>query len=177
MEQYLLRHLQREVERQCHFALIGPRGHRRVLCQRRRPQIFGTRSKTCSSPWAGSPVSFGPRRKTRPAGVRSFERASGSKMTPRFAHESSPGISSTSTNVWKTGTPHQSIIGSSTPTPNRWTCSHPPRRGDRFRGFDTENYAILFHGEPYPLQPVSDAVEDLLENVEQETQKPRLPSK
>lgn len=46
--------------------------------------------------------------------------------------------------------------------------------GDRFRGYDTEKNAILFHGEPYYLKPVSDAVEDLCERAEKEMQKPRF---
>ena len=45
---------------------------------------------------------------------------------------------------------------------------------DRFRGFDTENNAILFHGEPYPLGPVVDAIEGLQQKAEAEMQKPRF---
>lgn len=44
---------------------------------------------------------------------------------------------------------------------------------DRFRGFDSENEAILFHGEMYRLQPLAEAVEDLLDAAERETRKPR----
>lgn len=46
--------------------------------------------------------------------------------------------------------------------------------GDRFRGYDTEHEAILFHGEMYRLQPIAEAVEDLLDKVERQTQKPRF---
>ena len=45
---------------------------------------------------------------------------------------------------------------------------------DRFRGFDTEKNAILFHGEPYELGPVSRAVEELQRRAEGEMQKPRF---
>lgn len=48
------------------------------------------------------------------------------------------------------------------------------RDGDRFRGFDTEKNAILFHAEPYYLGPVSEAVEKLREIAEREMQKPHL---
>ncbi|MGB3633117.1 MAG: hypothetical protein WA982_03675 [Rubrobacteraceae bacterium] len=48
--------------------------------------------------------------------------------------------------------------------------------GDRFRGFDTEHEAILFHGEMYQLQPIAEAVEDLLDTVERQSQKPRFDS-
>ncbi|HET7478722.1 MAG TPA: hypothetical protein VFJ72_04300 [Rubrobacteraceae bacterium] len=46
--------------------------------------------------------------------------------------------------------------------------------GDRFRGYDTEKNAILFHSEPYYLGPISEAVEVLCQRAEQEMQKPRF---
>ena len=46
--------------------------------------------------------------------------------------------------------------------------------GDRFRGYDAENNAILFHDEPYHLGPISSAVDDLSEKAEREMQKPRF---
>jgi hypothetical protein len=45
---------------------------------------------------------------------------------------------------------------------------------DRFRGYDTENNAILFQGEAYELSPVSRAVEELQGRAEAEMQKPRF---
>ena len=46
--------------------------------------------------------------------------------------------------------------------------------GDRFRGYDIENNALLFHDEPYYLKPIADAVEELFHRAEEETQKPRF---
>ena len=45
---------------------------------------------------------------------------------------------------------------------------------DRFRGYDRDNEAILFHGEAYELGPVSRAVEELQVRAEAEMQKPRF---
>jgi hypothetical protein len=45
---------------------------------------------------------------------------------------------------------------------------------DRFRGYETEKNAILFHGETYELGPVSCAVEELQSRAEEEMQKPRF---
>jgi hypothetical protein len=45
---------------------------------------------------------------------------------------------------------------------------------DRFRGYNTEKNAILFHGETYELGPVSRAIEELQRTAEQEMQKPRF---
>ena len=46
--------------------------------------------------------------------------------------------------------------------------------GDRFRGFQTEKNAVLFHGQTYEIRPVSRAVEDLQARAEAEMQKPRF---
>ena len=46
--------------------------------------------------------------------------------------------------------------------------------GDRFRGFQTEKNAVLFHGQTYELGPVSRAVEELQARAEEEMQKPRF---
>ena len=46
--------------------------------------------------------------------------------------------------------------------------------GDRFRGFQTEKNAVLFHGQTYELGPVSRVVEELQARAEEEMQKPRF---
>jgi hypothetical protein len=48
------------------------------------------------------------------------------------------------------------------------------RSGDRFRGYDIENNSLLFHDKPYYLKPIADAVEELSQRAEEETQKPRF---
>lgn len=48
------------------------------------------------------------------------------------------------------------------------------RPGDRFRGYDIEANALLFHGEVYPLGPIADAVDELHRRAEEEAQKPRF---
>ena len=45
---------------------------------------------------------------------------------------------------------------------------------DRFRGFDTEKNALIFHGDLYYLEPVIEAIERLRQKAETEAQKPRL---
>ncbi len=46
--------------------------------------------------------------------------------------------------------------------------------GDRFRGYNTDTNAVLFHGDPYELGPVSNAVEELQRRAEAEMRKPRF---
>jgi hypothetical protein len=45
---------------------------------------------------------------------------------------------------------------------------------DRFRGFDTEKNALIFHGDLYYLEPVIEAIEGVRQKAETEAQKPRL---
>ena len=45
---------------------------------------------------------------------------------------------------------------------------------DRFRGYETEKNAILFHGETYELGPVTRSIEELQRRAEAEMQKPRF---
>ena len=45
---------------------------------------------------------------------------------------------------------------------------------DRFRGYQTENSAVLFQGDAYELGAVSKAVEELQHRAEAEMQKPRF---
>ena len=45
---------------------------------------------------------------------------------------------------------------------------------DRFRGFETEKNAILFHGQTYELGPVARAIEELQRRAEEEMQKPHF---
>jgi hypothetical protein len=46
--------------------------------------------------------------------------------------------------------------------------------GDRFRGYHTEKNALLFHDEVFHLDPVIEAIEELRRKAEEEAQKPRL---
>jgi len=45
---------------------------------------------------------------------------------------------------------------------------------DRFRGYETQKNAVLFHGQTYELGPVSRAIEELQARAEAQMQKPRF---
>ena len=45
---------------------------------------------------------------------------------------------------------------------------------DRFRGYETEKNAVLFHGQTYELGSASRAIEELQGRAEVEMQKPRF---
>lgn len=46
--------------------------------------------------------------------------------------------------------------------------------GDRFRGYDLENEALLFGGEPYYIAPVSEALEEVARAAQLQMNKPRF---
>ena len=72
---------------------------------------------------------------------------------------------------WHASSKHHRFFDSYT-EPLDVLAETPPE--DRFRGYQLEENALLFHGEAYPLEPVSRALEDLQIRAEQEMQKPRF---
>ncbi len=176
MEQYLLRNLQREVERQCRFALISlgdidesysnGEGHRFWYSIQNLLVALGRISRLL---WPAEELET-----SRGSELRESLRVSAdSPLRPREFVEYFERFDERLEN-WHASSEHHRFFDSYTEPLDVLASTAP---GDRFRGFDTDNHAILFHGEAYHLQPVSDAVEDLLEKAERETQKPRFSSR
>jgi hypothetical protein len=72
---------------------------------------------------------------------------------------------------WHESSDHRRFFDSYT-EPLDVLAETPP--GDRFRGYQLEKHALLFHGETYELGPVSRALEELQRKAEDEMQKPRF---
>ena len=72
---------------------------------------------------------------------------------------------------WHTSSKHRRFFDSYT-EPLDVLAETPPE--DRFRGYQLEENALLLHGETYPLEPISRALEDLQSKAEKEMQKPRF---
>lgn len=175
MEKYLLRHLQREVERQCHFALIAlgdidescanGQGHRFWYSIQNLLVALGRISR----------LLWPPEERETSRGSELRESLGVSEDSPLRSREFAEYFEHFDQYLenWHASSEHHRFFDSYTEPLDVLASTEP---GDRFRGFDTENYAILFHGEMYRLQPVADAVEDVLERAERETQKPRFGS-
>ena len=175
MENHLLRHLQREVERQCHFALIAlgdidesyssGQGHRFWYSIQNLLVALGRISRLL---WPAEEHETSRGSKLR----ESLEVGEDSPLRSREFAEYFEHFDEHLEN-WHASSEHHRLFDSYTEPLDVLAFTRP---GDRFRGFDTEDYAVLFHGEKYHLQPVAGAVEHLLEKAEQETQKPRFAS-
>jgi hypothetical protein len=72
---------------------------------------------------------------------------------------------------WHESSDHRRFFDSYT-EPLDVLAETPP--GDRFRGYQLEKHALLFHGEMYEIEPVSRAIEELQQKAEDEMQKPRF---
>ena len=173
MERYLLRHLQREAERQCQFALISlgdideshsnGEGYRFWYSIQNLLVALGRISRLL---WPSNEHETGRGSELR----KSLEVAEDSPLRRREFAEYFERFDD-HLEDWHASSEDHRFFDSYTEPLDVLALTAP---GDRFRGFDTENYAILFHGETYHLQPVAEALEDLLDRAEQEIQKPRL---
>lgn len=173
METFLLRQLQREVERQCRFAILALEdinkssaegsGHRFWFSIQNFLVALGRISRLL---WPPGDSDSGRGRELR----ESLDVGDDSPLLrARKVVEYFEQFEERLENWHKTSESHR-FFDSYTEPLDVLAATKP---GDRFRGFDDENEAILFHGETYRLQPLAETVEDLLDKVERETQKPR----
>lgn len=173
MEKFLLRQLQREVERQCRFAILafedlnGSRaeaaGHRFWFSVQNLLTAFGRISRLL---WPPETTATERGRELR----ESLEVPEDSVLRSRKIVEYFEQFEERLEDWYDSSNSHR-FFDSYTEPLDVLAATEP---GDRFRGFDTEHEAILFHGETYRLQPIAEAVEELLDKVERETQRPRF---
>ena len=173
MEKFLLRQLQKEVERQCRFAILAfedlnnsytkDTGHRFWFSVQNLLTALGRISRLLWPP--GDSDSERGRKLRESLNVRKDSPLRSREIVEYFERFEERlenwGESSESHRFFDSYTEPLDVLAETKP-------------GDRFRGFDTEHEAILFHGASYPLQPIAEAVEDLLEETERQTQKPRF---
>ena len=173
MEKHLLRLFQREVERQCRFAIFafedmdnafsGDAGHRFWYSIQ---NLLVAIERVSRLLWPPEKEASGWGKELRQSlGVEEDSPLRSRKIAQYFEQ-----FEERLENWYESSESHR-FFDSYTEPLDVLASTKP---GDRFRGFDTENDAILFHGEMYQLQPIADAVEDLLERAVQETHKPRF---
>lgn len=173
MEKLLLRQLQREVERQCRFALLAfedlnssyaeDAGHRFWFSIQNLLTALGRISRLLWPP-DDDDVERG-RQLRESLGVEE-DALLRSREIVEYFEQFEERLEN-----WYASSESHRFFDSYTEPLDVLAATKP---GDRFRGFDTENEAILFHSEMYRLQPIAKAVEDLLDEVERQTQKPRF---
>lgn len=173
MESSLLRQLQREVERQCSFAMIALQDMEEASANSDGRLFWYSVQGLLVSVERISLILW-------PSGSRSTEQAAEVRRS-LDVDENSPLKDRTFLNrfacfdeqieEWHETSEQRRFFDSYTEPLDVLAETKP---GDRFRGYDMEKNALLFHQKAYYLDPVSRAIEELHQRAEAETQKPRF---
>ena len=172
METFILRIFQREVERQCRFALIAIDDLKQALQTSNNDRIWysiqaflvaaGNISKLL---WPSEP-----RLPERGTELRaSLSVGDESPLAPRefrnhFEHFDER------LEKWSTSSERRNFVDSNIGPQGMVTGVEP---GDFLRNFDPKTFAVTFRGDVYHLQPVANAIRDLWQKASTEAQKPR----
>jgi hypothetical protein len=173
MEKTLLRHFQIEVERQCQFAMIALQDMEEASANSDGTLFWysvqnlmvavGRISCLLWPPDSHFPKRGAELRESPGVGEDSSLRAL--EFVEHFEHFDKR------LETWYMNSEHRRFLDSYTEPLDVLAETAP---GDRFRGYETEKNAILFHGQTYEIGPVSRAVEELQAKAEQQMQKPRF---
>ena len=173
MEKHLLRQFQREVERQCQFVMIAlqdleessANGDGRLFWYSVQNFVVavGRISRLLWPPDALFPTRGDELRESLGVGEDSPLRALG--FVEHFEHFDKR------LETWQVTSEHHRFFDSYTEPLDVLAETAPE---DRMRGYDTDRNAVLFNGEAFELDAVSEAVEELQRRAEGEMIKPRF---
>lgn len=173
MEEGLLRQLQREVERQCQFAMIALQDMDEASANSDGKLFWYSVQGLLVAVDSVSRLLWPPNPEAAGRGAllrKNLGVDEDSPLKPRAFLERFLGYDQSLLN-WYEASEHRRFFDSYT-EPLDVLAETPP--GDRFRGYQLEKNALLFHGETYELAPISRAVEELQRKAENEMQKPRF---
>ena len=174
METHLLRQFQREVERQCQFTMIAlqdmeeasANGDGKLFWYSMQNLVVavGRISRLLWPPDPLFPKRGDELRESLGVGDDSPLKALG--FVEHFEHFDRR------LETWQVTSEHHRFFDSYTEPLDVLAETAPE---DRMRGYDTDRNAVLFNGEAFELDPVSQAVEGLQRRAEGEMIKPRFP--
>jgi len=173
LETSLLRQFQREIERQCQFGMIALQdmdeasadGDGKLFWYSVQGLLFAVENIS-KLLWPPNPESGERGAVLREnLGVADDSPLASKDFVERFLRYDE-GLEE-----WHASSEHRRFFDSYT-EPLDVLAETPPE--DRFRGYQLEKNALLFHGETYPLDPVSRALDELQSKAEEEMQKPRF---
>lgn len=173
METFMLRQFQREIERQCQFAMIALQDMDEASANSDGKLFWYSIQNLLVSVGRISRLLWPPdeNNSERGAALRaSLGVDDDSPLKPRKHVEYFENFDECLEN-WQQNSEHHRFFDSYT---EPLDILAETAGGDRFRGYDAEHHAILFHDEPYYLGPISTAVDELAERAEREMQKPRF---
>jgi hypothetical protein len=169
----LLRQLQREVERQCQFAMIALQDMDEASANSDGKLFWYSVQGLLVAVESISRLLWPPKPEAAEWGAALRENlgvGEGSPLKQRKFVERFLRYDE-SLEQWHESSEHRRFFDSYT-EPLDVLAETPPE--DRFRGYQLDKNALLFHGETYELGPVVRAVEELQGKAEDEMQKPRF---
>jgi hypothetical protein len=173
MEKTLLRHFQIEVERQCQFAMVALQDMEEASANSDGTLFWYSVQNLLVavgriSRLLGPPDSHFPNRGAElreSLGVGEDSPLKALEFVEHFEHFDKR------LETWYANSEQRRFFDSYTEPLDVLAETAPE---DRFRGYETQKNAILFHGQTYELGPVTRAVEELQRRAEEEMQKPRF---
>jgi hypothetical protein len=171
VETSLLRQFQREAERQCQFAMIALQDMDEASANSDGKLFWYSVQGLLVAVESLSRLLWPPEASERRAPLReNLGVGEDSPLKPREFIERFLRYDE-SLEQWHESSEHRRFFDSYT-EPLDVLAETPPE--DRFRGYQLEKNALLFHGETYEIAPISRAVEELQHRAEEEMQKPRF---
>ena len=190
MEKMVLRIFQREVERQCKFALMAAKDLNSALQAGDMDRIWysvqaflvaaGNVSKLC---WPSLPrvlkLKWHVLKKRRLEWRKSLKERGTELRKSLSVHRRSPLTPRKFRNhfehfderlqKWATSSERRNFADSNVGPPNMIVGPDP---GDYLRNFNATNFAVTFRGEVFELEPVIDAIQELWQKAKIEADKP-----
>lgn len=176
MERSLLRQFQREVERQCNFAMIALQDMEEASANSDGKLFWYSVQGLLVSVERVSLILWptDPHYPERGAELRqSLDVGNDSPLKDRVFLDRFARFDE-QIEEWYAASEHRRFFDSYTEPLDVLAETTP---GDRLRGYDMEKNALLLHQEVYYLDPVSHAIEEIQQRAEAETQKPRFDRK
>jgi hypothetical protein len=171
VETSLLRQFQREVERQCQFAMIALQDMDEASANSDGKLFWYSVQGLLVAVESISLLLWPHRTPERRAGLReNLGVDDDSPLKPREFVERFLRYDE-SLEQWHESSEHRRFFDSYT-EPLDVLAETPPE--DRFRGYQLERNSLLFHGESYDIGPISQALEELQRRAEEERKKPRF---
>jgi hypothetical protein len=173
METSLLRQFQREIERQCQFAMIALQDMDEASANSDGKLFWYSVQGLLVAVESISRLLWPPNPDASERGAALRENLGVGEDSPLKSRDFVERFLryEESLEEWHESSEHRRFFDSYT-EPLDVLAETPPE--DRFRGYQLERFALLFHGETYELAPISQALEELQRNAGEEMQKPRF---
>jgi hypothetical protein len=173
METSLLRQFQREIERQCQFAMIALQDMDEASANSDGKLFWYSVQGLLVAAESISRLLWPPNPDASERGAALRENLGVGEDSPLKSRDFVERFLryEESLEEWHESSEHRRFFDSYT-EPLDVLAETPPE--DRFRGYQLEENALLFHSETYELAPISQALEELQRKAEEEMQKPRF---